>query len=165
LINEEEDTVSYEDDETVKAFVREHPDGATLEEVAQALGLTKQRIHQIEVEALNKLRAHEGLPPRPGTHSTPYVIDQPLDASVFVEAPAPVVVDRFESLDGQRSMLALASLEKAAAKLDMRTVEELSEFGDIVREWDALVTEQNAQIAATVCGMEPLSPEALAVAA
>jgi hypothetical protein len=38
-------------------FARNNPDGATQEEVAVALGCNGQRISQIEIEALAKLRA------------------------------------------------------------------------------------------------------------
>lgn len=36
-------------------FVESHPDGATCEEVAAALGVSKQRAHALEVHALAKL--------------------------------------------------------------------------------------------------------------
>ncbi len=38
-------------------FIQEHPDGATLEEIADHLGLTKERVRQIEETALLKLSA------------------------------------------------------------------------------------------------------------
>lgn len=42
----------YAQDEAAQRFVEEHPDGATLEEVGEALGLVKQRVDQIERVAL-----------------------------------------------------------------------------------------------------------------
>lgn len=42
--------------ECVTRFVREHPDGATLQELSDALGLTRQRIDQIARGALLKVR-------------------------------------------------------------------------------------------------------------
>lgn len=44
-------------DQAARRFVDEHPDGATLEEVAAALGVSRERVRQIESRALRKLRA------------------------------------------------------------------------------------------------------------
>lgn len=43
-------------DECVDAAVRAHPDGLTLEEVALLLGKSRERIRQIERDAIRKLR-------------------------------------------------------------------------------------------------------------
>jgi len=40
-------------------FVDEHPGGATLEEVGEELLLTRERVRQIEVAALRKLKGSE----------------------------------------------------------------------------------------------------------
>lgn len=42
--------------DTVEAFIARNPDGASLEEVAQALGLTRERVRQIEVGAQYRIR-------------------------------------------------------------------------------------------------------------
>jgi len=54
----------YEEDLAARWFVRNHPDGGTLEEVGVMLGVTRERIRQIEMMALRKLRracTEEGL--------------------------------------------------------------------------------------------------------
>lgn len=50
-----DDGVAFADDEVAVAFVNQHPDGATLEEVGNAFGLTRERVRQIEAVALRKL--------------------------------------------------------------------------------------------------------------
>ncbi len=47
----------YEDDEQAQAFVAAHPDGATLEEIGELWGITRERVRQIERAALHQLRA------------------------------------------------------------------------------------------------------------
>lgn len=46
----------YEDDVQAMIFVRDHPDGAELWMIGEYLGLTCERIRQIEYEALAKMR-------------------------------------------------------------------------------------------------------------
>lgn len=46
----------FEQDEAAQRFVAEHPDGATLEEVGNAFGLTRERMRQIEAKAIDALR-------------------------------------------------------------------------------------------------------------
>jgi hypothetical protein len=48
--------LQWEDDPWAQTFVEEHPGGATLEEVAEVLGVTRERVRQIESKALRKLR-------------------------------------------------------------------------------------------------------------
>lgn len=52
----------FSDDPDAVAFVREHPDGATIEEVAAALGITYNEAHRISKRALRKLQRAEGAP-------------------------------------------------------------------------------------------------------
>jgi len=53
------DTLAWADDALAQAVVAEHPDGMTLEEVGDLMGLTRERIRQIELTALRKLRKAE----------------------------------------------------------------------------------------------------------
>jgi hypothetical protein len=48
--------LSWEDDPWARKFVEAHPDGAPLELVGAMLGVTKERVRQIEEVALRKLR-------------------------------------------------------------------------------------------------------------
>lgn len=48
--------VPWLEDYTARAFVVHHPEGATLEEVGQMLGVTRERVRQIEVAAFKRLR-------------------------------------------------------------------------------------------------------------
>jgi hypothetical protein len=50
------DGVPYEHDLRCQRFVAEHPHGATLEEVGVELGVSRERIRQIEAVALRRLR-------------------------------------------------------------------------------------------------------------
>jgi transcriptional regulator with XRE-family HTH domain len=49
-------TTRYADDVAAQLFVLAHPGGAAHESVAEALGVTRQRVAQIEEVALRKLR-------------------------------------------------------------------------------------------------------------
>ena len=49
-------TLPCEKCDDFKRFVREHPDGAKLEEIGDFFGLTRERIRQIEHVAMCKLR-------------------------------------------------------------------------------------------------------------
>jgi len=48
-------TLPWDRDPTCRAWVAERPDGATLEQVGQALGVTRERVRQIETRALARL--------------------------------------------------------------------------------------------------------------
>lgn len=48
--------LDYEDDLWAQTFVAAHPGGATLEEVAAALGIVGERVRQIEEVAMRKCR-------------------------------------------------------------------------------------------------------------
>lgn len=48
-------TMPYELDEAAQRFVDEHPDGGSLDEIGEAMGLTRERIRQIESIALRRL--------------------------------------------------------------------------------------------------------------
>lgn len=41
-------------DAIVEEFIQEHPEGGTLEQIAQVLGLTRERVRQIITKALAK---------------------------------------------------------------------------------------------------------------
>lgn len=47
----------FEDDPEAQRFVEENPSGATLSEIGACLGVTRERVRQIEEEALRKLNA------------------------------------------------------------------------------------------------------------
>lgn len=49
------DVLPYEDDMAVRAFVRDHPEGATLQEIADEIGWTRQGVLEVERRALAKL--------------------------------------------------------------------------------------------------------------
>lgn len=49
--------LDYEDDVWAQDFVRKHPRGASLEAVADALGMTRERVSQLQDEIFAKLRA------------------------------------------------------------------------------------------------------------
>ena len=49
------DSLPWDEDEDVRAFVAAHPDGATLEEVGEYLGVTRERVRQMEGAALARL--------------------------------------------------------------------------------------------------------------
>lgn len=65
------DGVTYED---MIAFIDKHPDGATLEEVGEVLGITRERVRQIEFSALRKLRRElaKGDVNAPGEQPSPF---------------------------------------------------------------------------------------------
>lgn len=50
------DVLPWRDDPWAQAFVRAHPDGGSLEEVGKAIGVTRERVRQLEESALMKLR-------------------------------------------------------------------------------------------------------------
>ena len=50
------DSLPWERDPWARAWVKQHPGGSTLEEVASALGVTRERVRQIEEVAMRKLR-------------------------------------------------------------------------------------------------------------
>ena len=47
---------AFEEDEAALRFVAAHPHGATLESIASVLGLTRERVRQIEHSAMAKIR-------------------------------------------------------------------------------------------------------------
>ena len=52
--------LEWRDHLEVQKIVDEHPDGMTLEEVGRVLGVTRERVRQIEVVALRKLKKGDG---------------------------------------------------------------------------------------------------------
>lgn len=50
------DGLSWERDPWAQQFVDEHPGGASLEEVGDAIGVTRERVRQIEEKAIRKLQ-------------------------------------------------------------------------------------------------------------
>jgi hypothetical protein len=49
------DALAYQDDMSTRMFVRDHPEGASLQEVADAIGWSKQGVMEVERRALRKL--------------------------------------------------------------------------------------------------------------
>lgn len=49
-------TTPYTEDLACQRFVAKHPDGATLDEVGEMLGVTRERVRQIEAKALAHFR-------------------------------------------------------------------------------------------------------------
>jgi len=49
------DRTPYEEDPECQRFVSSHPGGATLGEIAEYMGVTRERVRQIEFGALEKL--------------------------------------------------------------------------------------------------------------
>jgi plasmid maintenance system antidote protein VapI len=47
-------------DQDTRDFVREHPDGATLEEIAVAMGVDENEVHRVSKRAIRKLQRPEG---------------------------------------------------------------------------------------------------------
>ncbi len=50
------DLLCWEDDDWAQAFLAQHPGGATLAEVADAIGVVRERVRQIEEVALRKFK-------------------------------------------------------------------------------------------------------------
>lgn len=50
------DELTFDEDELTQAFMKAHPGGATLEEVGDFLGVTRERVRQIESAAVDALR-------------------------------------------------------------------------------------------------------------
>jgi hypothetical protein len=60
-----EDVVEYDcphmpDGSCVSDFIDAHPNGATLDEIADVFGVVRETVRQIEMGALARLRAHAG---------------------------------------------------------------------------------------------------------
>lgn len=53
--------LEWEEHDEARDVVNEHPDGMTLEEVGAVLGVTRERVRQIEAAALEKLKTGLGL--------------------------------------------------------------------------------------------------------
>ena len=49
------DRTPFEEDEACQKFIEAHPGGATLGEIADYMGVTRERVRQIEFGALRKL--------------------------------------------------------------------------------------------------------------
>jgi hypothetical protein len=49
------DALPYAEDMTVRMFVRDHPEGAAMSEVAEAIGWSKQGVMEVERRAIKKL--------------------------------------------------------------------------------------------------------------
>ena len=59
-----DDALDYESDSECQRFVADHPDGACLEEIAAIMGITRERVRQIENIAVRKIRNFHAANPR-----------------------------------------------------------------------------------------------------
>lgn len=52
--------LEFYEDSDVQEIIKKHPDGMTLEQVGEVIGVTRERVRQIEVIALHKIKTGEG---------------------------------------------------------------------------------------------------------
>lgn len=129
----------FAEDAAAQAFVEQHPGGATLEVCGDALGVTRERLRQIESKALKRLRkrcrlagitaedlvavlANRG---RSGEHMTPSTgfasgymgasLSEAKTASVQAHSTLP---EEFYSPEGEQFAAAVEDLERHARRLD-----------------------------------------------
>lgn len=124
-------TTPFADDAEAQRLVAEHPDGMTLEQVGDVLGVTRERIRQIEAAALKSLRlrcALAGIEPedvaqmlagkRESAPRGAVTTGRPIAAPRSVgEEPLPPAA---WSEHGQRVEAALRELEDVAERLRRR---------------------------------------------
>lgn len=151
-------TLAYALDEAAQRFVAEHPDGATLDEVGAAIGMTRERIRQIEDDAIAKMRRRAplaGLDDEAGDRRlmarAPRAPRGIAGAARVAARNAPVVADDVGpepitlSPDAQRVAELLDVLE---ARLDWIRTRDLEAAGDAVRELLAELPDLSAEDAA-----------------
>lgn len=142
-------TLPFARDPDAQRFVADHPDGATLEQVGDALGVTRERVRQLERTALGRLRkraALAGIDPSDLAHVLAQR-ERGIAPSTFSEAPQlpswrrparaakPEVTtpddDAPESPEGRRVGKLLDDLERGLATIRTR---DLEAAGRAVRE-------------------------------
>lgn len=118
----------WEEDEIAQAVVALNPDGATLEQVGELIGVTRERVRQIEDKALAKLRARAASFGLTASDLAAVLAAKPVGESFPVGIGGPGVGSRRgqrvlspESLDpspeSARADEALGDLERATGRL------------------------------------------------
>jgi hypothetical protein len=165
-------TLPFEKDIDARAWVICHPEGGTLEEVGSALGVTRERIRQLESLALGKLRraclregidaqellaglrARDELAPHPdaGEDRLVRVVDltHPADEE---GAPSHEIACEPWSLDGLRFADAIAQYARAADRLAALLGIEVDEEGDMANRHNPMrLTHPDSGIEDTIDG-------------
>lgn len=128
------DDTRFADDHVALAFVREHPDGATFEEVADALGISAGEARRIAKRAIRKLQRAEGAALTYDLGDPVQPVDEPTQADVAPTEPDDVPLrEELLSPAGLR-LHALAD----AMDFRIRCVHQMVRYGEVAmqpRRW------------------------------